>query len=98
MTKEPKDLGLKIGTKSEVLWTNVLKESEILIQQSKDNLEIQQEIKKLAETRIAEEKETLDYISKWIRPIVIIVVVSRFVWTSNKSFPFDLSNLIICSI
>ena len=59
MTKEPKDLGIKIGTPSQVLWTNVLKESEILIQQSKDNLEIQEEIKKLAESRIAEEKEKL---------------------------------------
>jgi len=59
MTKEPKDLGIKIGTPSQVLWTNVLKESEILIQQSKDNLEIQQEIKKLAESRIAEETEKL---------------------------------------
>ena len=59
MPKEPKDLGIKIGTPSEVLWTNVLKESDILIQQSKDNLEIQQEIKKLAESRIAEEKEKL---------------------------------------
>ena len=55
----PKDLGIKIGTPSEVLWTNVLKESDILIQQSKDNLEIQEEIKKLAKSRIAEEKEKL---------------------------------------
>ena len=59
MTKEPKDLGIKIGTKSQVLWTNVLKESEMLIQQSKDNLEIQEEMRKLAKSKIKKEKQKL---------------------------------------
>ena len=50
------DLGIKIGTESEVVWTKVKRESEILIKQSKDNLMIQKEILKLAERKIQEEK------------------------------------------
>ena len=55
--KEPKDLGVKIGSPLEALWTKVFKESEILIAQGEDNLVIQQAIKKLAAQRMAEEKE-----------------------------------------
>ena len=54
--KEPKDLEIKIGTPEEVLWTNVKKESEILIKQSEDNLIIQKEILKLAKDKILLEK------------------------------------------
>ena len=54
--KEPKDLDIKIGTPEEVLWTNVKKESEILIKQSEDNLIIQKEILKLAKDKILLEK------------------------------------------
>lgn len=57
--KEPKDLGVKIGTKKETLWTKVKKESEILIEQSEGNLIIQKEMLKLAESKIEEEKEKL---------------------------------------
>ena len=50
-------LNLKIGSKDEVLWTNVKKEAEILIKQSEDNLKIQKEILKLAEEKIRKEKK-----------------------------------------
>ena len=50
--KNPKDLGVKIGTPAEVLWTKVKKESEILIKQSEDNLIIQKAILNLAEKKI----------------------------------------------
>lgn len=55
--EKPKDLGVKVGTKDEVLWTKVKKEAELLIEQSEDNLKIQKEMLKLAEKKIAEEKE-----------------------------------------
>ena len=55
--KVPKDLGIKIGTKAQVLWTKVAKEAEILIQQSLDNLEIQRAISSMAEQKITIEKE-----------------------------------------
>ena len=52
-----KDLGVKIGTEDEALWTKVKKESEILIQQSEDNLKIQKAIQVMCDKKIAEEKE-----------------------------------------
>ena len=55
--KEPKDLGIKIGTKAQVLWTKVAKEAEILIEQSEQNIIIQKSIFRMAEKKIAEEKE-----------------------------------------
>lgn len=55
--KEPKDLGIKIGSEKEVIWTKVKKEAEILIEQSEENMVIQKEVLKLAEKIIAEEKE-----------------------------------------
>lgn len=54
--KHPKDLGIKIGTKAEVLWTKVKKEAEILIEQSEDSLIIQREMLNLANIKIAEEE------------------------------------------
>lgn len=54
--KTPKDLGIKIGSPLEVLWTSVKKESKILIEQSENNLIIQKEILKIAEKIIEEEK------------------------------------------
>ena len=57
--KVPKDLGIKIGTPEEVLWTKVKDESKVLIKQSEDNLIIQREILKLAEDKITLEKEKL---------------------------------------
>jgi hypothetical protein len=56
MAKE-KDLGVKIGTPTEVLWTKVKKEAEILLKQSEDNLLIQQGILGLCDLKIAQEKE-----------------------------------------
>ena len=55
--KEPKDLGIKIGSEKEVIWTKVKKEAEILIEQSEENMVIQKEVLKLSEKIIAEEKE-----------------------------------------
>ena len=52
MNKLPKDLGIKIGTPLEVLWTNVKKQSEILIKESEENLIIQKEMLKLAKDKI----------------------------------------------
>jgi len=54
--KEPKDLGIKIGTHLEALWTNVKKEAENLIKGSEDNLIIQRELLKVANSKIAEEQ------------------------------------------
>ena len=54
-----KDLGIKIGTKEEALWTKVKKEAEILIEQSEESLIIQTEMLKLANKRITEEKRNL---------------------------------------
>jgi len=54
--KEPKDLGVKFGTKREAMWTKVLKEAKMLKQQSEENLEIQNEMIKLSESIIKEEK------------------------------------------
>jgi len=54
--KEPKDLGIKIGTPKEVLWTATKKEAIILIEQSENNLIIQREMLKLAEQKIKEEQ------------------------------------------
>lgn len=58
--KMPKDLGLKIGTKNQVLWERVAKEARILIEQSEDNLKIQNAMLKMAEEKIEEEKKNID--------------------------------------
>ena len=55
----PKDLGVKIGTKKQVIWERVKKEAEILIQESEDNLIIQKGMLALAENNIAAEKEKI---------------------------------------
>ena len=57
--KIPKDLGLKIGTKENVMWTRVAQESRILIEQSETNLVIQKEVLKLAESKIVEEEKKI---------------------------------------
>jgi predicted NAD-dependent protein-ADP-ribosyltransferase YbiA (DUF1768 family) len=51
-----KDLGIKIGTATEALWQKVKKEAEVLIEQSEQNLQIQQQLLKLADKIIAEEQ------------------------------------------
>ena len=55
--KIPKDLGIKIGTKNEALWTAVLKNADAAIEDSKNAITVQSEVKKLAEKKIAEEKK-----------------------------------------
>ena len=57
--KEPKDLGVKVGTEEEVLWTKVRDESTDLIRQNKNNMIIQEAILKLAEKKISQEKQKL---------------------------------------
>jgi len=54
--KEPADLGVKVGTKLEVLWARIKTESLALIEQSENNLIIQREVLAVAERIIAEEK------------------------------------------
>ena len=50
--KIPKDLGIKIGTPKEVLWTKVLKTAEAVIQQAEDEIAIQKELVKIAKDKI----------------------------------------------
>ena len=64
--KEPEDLGVKVGTPDEVLWTKVKNEAEMLIEQSKDSLKIQSAILKLAEEKIATEQEKIKKLPKKI--------------------------------
>ena len=54
-SKTPKDLGLKIGSKPMVLWTQVVKETKAMIEQAENNLIIQKIILKTAEETLAEE-------------------------------------------
>jgi len=54
--KEPKDLGVKIGTPLESLWSRVKKESELLIEQSTNNLIVQKAMLEMAKKKIREEK------------------------------------------
>ena len=56
---EPEDLGIKIGTNEEVIWTQTKREAEGLIRQSENNLIIQKAILILAEGKIAEEQAKL---------------------------------------
>ena len=59
MEKEPKDLGIKIGTKEEAYWDNVLKQSEELIVKGTADLEINKGISELAKRRVAEERQIM---------------------------------------
>ena len=54
--KEPKDLGVKMGTKEEANWKSVLKSSEELLVTGKANVEINEMITELAKKKIEEEK------------------------------------------
>ena len=53
----PKDLGIKVGTKQEVLWTTVLNSATNAIQQAKDSIIIQEEVVKIARLKIKIEQE-----------------------------------------
>lgn len=57
MITQPKNLGVKIGTKAEKLWGDVAKEAKVLIEQSENNLVIQKELLELAERKIKEEEK-----------------------------------------
>lgn len=57
--KEPEDLGIKIGTKEEVLWTKVKKAAEVLIEQSEEHMIVQKAMLKLAEENIKKEQEKM---------------------------------------
>ena len=48
----PKDLGVKIGTPLEVLWTNVKTQTEALIKEAENNIIINKELLKIAKHRI----------------------------------------------
>ena len=55
--KEPKDLGVKMGTKEEASWKSVLKQAEELVVKGMTDLAINDMIVELAKRRIAQEKE-----------------------------------------
>jgi hypothetical protein len=55
------DLRIRIGTKDQRLWEEVLHESLAMIEQSEKNLKIQREVRDLARRKIAEEEEKLKY-------------------------------------
>ena len=50
--KVPKDLGIKIGTPLEVLWTNVKTQAEALIKEAENNIIINKELLKIAKDKI----------------------------------------------
>lgn len=51
------NLQLKIGTKTEAMWTRIKKEAEALIEGSLESLIIQREMLKLAKAKILEETQ-----------------------------------------
>ena len=53
----PKDLGLKIGSPIEVLWTNVRDNAKRDLDSAKNEVIVSTEIMHMAETKIAFEKE-----------------------------------------
>ena len=55
--KEPKDLGVKMGTKEEAFWKSMKKKVETDIENAQREIEINKHILILADTRISEEKE-----------------------------------------
>ena len=55
-----KDLGIKIGTKTQALWIQIKKEAEILIEQSKNNLIVQRALCRVADEEIEAEKRKME--------------------------------------
>jgi|ETNvirenome_6_85_1030632.scaffolds.fasta_scaffold107781_2 hypothetical protein len=55
--KIPKDLGLKIGSPMEILWGNVLQNSEVNLENAKSEVVIAEAMIELAKGKIEEEKE-----------------------------------------
>jgi len=56
MPKEPKDLGIKIGTKEEAAWTKIKDSAHSELEQNKRAIVIGETIIKLADEMIAKEK------------------------------------------
>lgn len=56
--KEPKDLGVKMGTPTEAEWTRILKVQEDSLVNSKINQKVEEAMIILAKKEIVEEKET----------------------------------------
>jgi len=54
---QPKDLGVKIGSKEEIEWTGVKKNTEEMLRTHLIEIECQKEIIKLCDKKIAKEKE-----------------------------------------
>ena len=54
--EEPKDLGVKIGSKKQALFIQVLKNAEIELQKAKENAEVNQEVINMCRIIIAKEK------------------------------------------
>ena len=57
--EEPKDLGVKIGTKEEVAWTNIRENAIKELEENQRAILIGKKIIDLAEEKISEEKEKL---------------------------------------
>ena len=57
--KEPKDLGVKIGTPEGAFWNDLLKKCKDAILNAKREIEINDELAKYAAIRITEEREKL---------------------------------------
>lgn len=55
--KEPKDLGVKMGTKEEADWARIKEVQEETIRKSKINIAISEKILQLASLEIIKEKE-----------------------------------------
>ena len=54
--KPPKDLGLKVGTPGEVLWTSVLTNAKHELEQAEQTIIIQKELVVLAGRKVKEEQ------------------------------------------
>ena len=59
VAKEPKDLGVKIGTPEQVFWKDVKKKCEEMIEQIKHETIIQEHILKLCEKKILVEEQKI---------------------------------------
>jgi len=57
--KEPKDLGVKIGTKEQVFWNDLKTKMDDGIMNAEKEIEINKHVLILAEKKIEEEKEKL---------------------------------------
>ncbi len=55
----PKDLGLKLGTPMEVLWTSVRDHNKTLMADARNTLIVSSALLRLSEQKIAEEKDKL---------------------------------------